>query len=89
MVGTPLGAFVDRRFLAVPAVVTAFLLRHVLQGWCPPVPLLRRNGVRTAAEIDRERYAVKALRGDFSQIGDDLGLLQARRADQAIGAVST
>jgi hypothetical protein len=27
-------------------------------------------GFRTAAEIDRERYALKALRGDFSEIGD-------------------
>ncbi len=56
----------DKRFFALPAVVAGFLLQHALQGWCPPLPLFRRLGVRTAAEIDQERYALKALRGDFA-----------------------
>ena len=63
--GVLLGAFVDRRFLVLPAVVAAFLLQHALQGWCPPMPFFRRRGVRTAAEIGRERAALKAMRGDF------------------------
>lgn len=67
--GTVLGILEDRRFLAVPVVVTAFLLQHALQGWCPPLPILRRLGVRTAREIERERAALKALRGDFEQVG--------------------
>ena len=41
---------------------------HGLQGWCPPVPFLRRMGFRTASEIDYERYALKALRGDFKDV---------------------
>jgi hypothetical protein len=65
LAGTLLGAFVDRRFLLVPAAVSAFLLQHAVQGWCPPVPILRRLGFRTQTEIERERYALKALRGDF------------------------
>ncbi len=68
LTGTLLGAFVDRRFLVLPAVVTGFLLQHALQGWCPPVPVFRRLGIRTTAEIDRERAALKALRGDFGRI---------------------
>ena len=32
------------------------------------MPVFRRLGVRTAGEIDRERYALKALRGDFDRI---------------------
>jgi hypothetical protein len=32
------------------------------------VPYVRRRGVRTATEIERERYALKALRGDFQPI---------------------
>lgn len=68
LAGTALGGLVDRRFLLLPALVSGFLLQHALQGWCPPVPLLRRRGFRTAAEIDRERYALKALRGDFEQL---------------------
>ena len=66
LVGSALGAFVDRRFFALPTVVAGFLLQHALQGWCPPLPLFRRLGIRTAAEIDQERYALKALRGDFA-----------------------
>ncbi|MGF1624696.1 MAG: hypothetical protein ACFCVH_07420 [Alphaproteobacteria bacterium] len=55
----------DRRFLILPALVTGFLLQHALHGWCPPVPILRRCGVRTAEEISLERTALKYLRGDF------------------------
>ncbi|WP_188092344.1 DUF2892 domain-containing protein [Azospirillum sp. B21] len=68
LAGTLLGAFVDRRFLVLPAAVTGFLLQHALQGWCPPVPVFRRLGVRTTAEINRERYALKAIRGDFRRL---------------------
>lgn len=60
-----LGAAVDRRFLVVTAVISGFLLQHALQGWCPPIPLLRRLGVRTQREIDTERYALKAIQGDL------------------------
>jgi len=65
LAGLGLGAFVDRRFLALPGLVCGFLLLHALQGWCPPVPFFRHLGFRTQSEIDRERYALKALRGDF------------------------
>lgn len=60
IVGLAAGAFVDRRWLALPAVVGGFLLMHGLQGWCPPLPLLRRLGFRTRSEIDEERYALIA-----------------------------
>lgn len=62
-----LGFSVDRRWLALPVVVAAFLLQHALQGWCPPLPLLRRLGVRTEREINKERTALCNLRGDYSQ----------------------
>jgi hypothetical protein len=54
------------RFLA--AAVSGFLLQHAVQGWCPPIEVFRRMGIRTKAEIDRERYALKALRGDFADV---------------------
>lgn len=47
--------------LALPAVVMTFLLQHSLHGWCPPLPLLRRLGIRTRKEIDREKYELIAL----------------------------
>ena len=65
LAGIVLGATVDRRFLAIPAAVAAFLLQHALQGWCPPLPILRRLGVRTSAEIHQEIIALRILRGDF------------------------
>jgi|SRR3954464_7528251 hypothetical protein len=68
LLGIALGVSVDRRFLILPATVLAFFAQHALQGWCPPVPLLRRLGMRTAREIERERYAIKALRGDFDRL---------------------
>lgn len=76
LTGTALGVMVDKRFLALPALVFTFLAQHALQGWCPPVPVFRRLGVRTQREIDRERFAVKALRGDF----DTLPSAEARPA---------
>ena len=66
--GIVLGATVDRRWLTLPALVTAFLFQHAVQGWCPPVPVLRRLGFRTAHEIERERNALKALRGDYADV---------------------
>jgi hypothetical protein len=73
LVGLGLGALVHRRFFVLPAVVASFLLQHALQGWCPPLALFRRLGVRTAREIDEERYALKALRGDFRPAGAHAG----------------
>jgi hypothetical protein len=68
LLGLALGIVKDRRWLIVPAVVQTFFLQHALQGWCPPLPVLRRLGVRTADEINIERYALKALRGDFDAV---------------------
>jgi hypothetical protein len=66
-VGSALGASVDQRWLAIPIVVGAFLFQHAIQGWCPPIPILRRMGFRTALEIEIERVALKTLRGDFRE----------------------
>jgi hypothetical protein len=68
MTGTALSLVHDRRWAFLPLVVTGFLLQHATQGWCPPVPILRTLGFRTPAEIDRERYALKAIRGDFDNL---------------------
>ena len=58
----------NRKWLIVPFIVQTFFLQHALQGWCPPIPLLRRLGFRTSDEINEERYALKALRGDFQKL---------------------
>jgi hypothetical protein len=66
--GIVLGAFVNRRFLVLPAAVFGFFFQHAAQGWCPPLPVFRKMGVRTRREINKEKYALKALRGDFDDV---------------------
>lgn len=66
--GTVLGLALSRKWLALPLIVTGFLFQHAVQGWCPPLPVLREMGVRTRGEIDREKYALKILRGDFKDM---------------------
>lgn len=61
LLGLGLGVTVSRKFLLLPTAVSAFLLQHALQGWCPPISLLRRLGVRTQAEIEAERHALISL----------------------------
>jgi hypothetical protein len=69
--------------------VLGFLLQHATQGWCPPVSVLRRRGVRTRREIEAERYALKALRGDFSGLPPDAPHNRITRVDAALDAVKS
>lgn len=62
LLGLLLGTLGRRRWLLLSLAVQTFFLQHALQGWCPPLPLLRRLGVRTRAEIERERCALEAMR---------------------------
>jgi hypothetical protein len=68
LVGLVLGATLDRRLFVIPAVVSTMLVVHATHGWYPLLPIFRRLGVRTRDEIDRERFGLKALRGDFTAI---------------------
>jgi hypothetical protein len=80
LLGTVLSITNGRRWLVLPALVSGFLLQHAVEGWCPPVPVLRRLGFRTSFEIDEERQALKALRGDYLQAdeSDDEALRAAK-----------
>lgn len=62
LIGLGLGFGISRRFFILPAVVSAFLLQHALQGWCPPISILRRRGWRTQGEIETERSALLDIR---------------------------
>ena len=78
--GVLLGLLVNKKFFLIPCFVLPFLLQHALQGWCPPVPMLRSRGIRTRKEIDTEKFAVKALRGDFTGIDGQADPNQRARA---------
>jgi hypothetical protein len=75
LLGLLLGWRVDRRWYAWVAGVGAFQLQHGLQGWCPPLAVIRRLGLRTRREIDEERHALKVCRGDYRYL--DTGDLDA------------
>lgn len=68
MIGIILGSLVHRRWNILSGIVMSFLLLHGLQGWCPPLPLFRRMGIRSRQEIEEEIYALKIVRGDFGNI---------------------
>lgn len=82
LTGVVLGRFVDRRWLYLSMGVTFFLAQHALQGWCPPLPILRRMGIRTCQEIEQERAALKMIRGDTSHMPQSVAL--RRRAEELL-----
>jgi hypothetical protein len=85
--GLILGTTVKRRLYVISAVAGAIILAYAFFGWAPPVLILRRLGFRTRGEIDLERIALKALRGDFDNLlkGEPD---QEGRIDRAIKAAS-
>jgi len=87
LLGLALTAFVDRRFLLLPVGVAGFLMQHAVQGWCPPVPLLRRLGFRTPAEICEERCGLKMLGGEYRSFGDPAPTMWAEQAAEMHEAV--
>jgi hypothetical protein len=86
LTGLLLGIAGSRKWLLLSLAVQGFFMQHALQGWCPPLPLFRRLGIRTADEINRERYALKVLRGDFRDSGTAGSEQDADRALQAVRA---
>jgi hypothetical protein len=86
-VGSALAVFYNRRFAVLPLMVGGFLLQHAVQGWCPPLPVLRRLGFRTQSEIEEERYALKALRGDFRRASAGTNEVGDGRVQNALMAV--
>ena len=58
----------NRYWTILPAVVLSFFFQHSVQGWCPPLPILRHFKIRTRKEIEQEKYALKIIRGDFNDV---------------------
>jgi Flp pilus assembly protein TadB len=78
LVGVILTLAVQYLWAILSGLVALFMLIHALQGWCPPVPVIRRLGVRTATEIEQEKMALKVLRGDFEGVTKDPGAVLER-----------
>src|SRR5205807_1524985 len=65
ILGTLMGTFASKRWFLLNALVGGFLLQHALDGWCPPLPVYRSLGFRTAREIEDERTGLLRARMDI------------------------
>ncbi len=87
---TILGGFLfgmfSRKWRLASYAAAGLLLQHAYRGWCPPGEALRKLGIRTAREIDQERCALKALRGDFGDTKADSPDQAFAKADKALRA---
>ena len=59
-IGALLSVTVSSAFALLPAFVFATLGQYAVQGWCLPMVLLARLGLRSSRDIDRDRYAAAA-----------------------------
>jgi hypothetical protein len=62
------GLLFSNWWFVLTGLVAFYLLQHAVQGWCPPLPILRKLGIRTMPEISAEKTALKVMRGDFDNI---------------------
>lgn len=58
LIGIILGFWFSYQWFWFSAVIAAFFLQHALQGWCPPLPIIRNYGVRTSTEIIAEKASL-------------------------------
>lgn len=55
------GYFINKKWSLVAGIAGLFMLQHALQGWCPPLAVIRRAGIRTNEEINEEKSALMAM----------------------------
>lgn len=66
IIGVVMGYFFSSLWFAFPGIIGVFLLGHAIEGWCPPLPIFRKLGIRTPSEINNEITVLRYLRGDFN-----------------------
>lgn len=65
-IGLPIMALTQNLWWRIiPGIILPFLFLHAVHGWCPPIPIMRRMGIRARKAIDEEKHGAKALRGDY------------------------
>jgi hypothetical protein len=87
LAGLLLGRVDGHGWRVLSAVAAGLLLHHGLFGWGPLAEAVRALGVRTRREIDLEKFAIKALRGDFERVPKEGGPLA--RANAALVAAQS
>jgi hypothetical protein len=61
---------VNKKWLVLPLATSLLSLANIAKGRNRPLTVFRKLGFRTRAEIEKERYALKAIRGDFKYLLD-------------------
>jgi hypothetical protein len=87
VLGLVVGEKGGRGWRVLSGVAAGLLLQHGLLGFGPLSELVRVLGARTRREIDLEKFALKALRGDFERIPHEGGPLA--RANAALVAAQS
>ncbi|QRO00387.1 DUF2892 domain-containing protein [Archangium violaceum] len=87
VLGLVAGAKDGRGWRVLSGVAAGLLLQHGIFGFGPLSELVRVLGARTRREIDLEKFALKALRGDFERIPHEGGPLA--RANAALVAAQS
>ncbi len=60
----------SKKWLVLPLLSSIVVLANIARGKDRPLTFFRKLGFRTRAEIDKEKYALKAMRGDFKYLLD-------------------
>lgn len=68
--GIILSITVNKKWLILPLATSILSLANIVRGRNNPLTIFRKLGFRTRAEIEKERYALKAIRGDFKYLLD-------------------
>jgi hypothetical protein len=66
--GAMFGLFASRKWVALPFLVSGLLMQYAMKGSCLCVATFRHLHVRAVSEIERERYAIKMLLGDYNYV---------------------
>jgi hypothetical protein len=86
---TGLMAFVGKkRWGLLTGAALGMFLYHATCGYHPMIPVLRRMGVRTRREIDRELYALKALLGHLTRVPPEKLRTEGLPAKQVLDAIN-
>lgn len=84
-----LGVLGSKKWWFITTLAAASSGAHAVKGWSPCTVMFRRMGFRTRQEIDREKYALKALRGDFQELSTHEPNKIDERIKSAIEATKT
>ncbi len=68
--GAILGLTVNKKWLILPLATSILVIAGIARGRSIPLTLFKKIGYRTRTEIEKEKYALKAIRGDFKYLLD-------------------